>query len=396
MKPQSLNRRQWLKTGALALGAVAVTPQSLWSKTVEEAQINNRRFLYTHSSFNEFTPPKFPDLNTVRARLVWNENPHGPSKKAAAAFQEAVFDGNHYSWGSLEELVEKIAAYEGVETNQIMMGPGSSDLLGKTAMVLFQEGGNVISADPSYMSLVSVAKAAGGKWKSVKLTPDYQHDLDAMEAAIDDDTKLVYITNPNNPTATITDTKKLYDFCDRVSDRVPVFIDEAYIELSDGGMANSMAPLVAKGKDVYVSRTFSKIHGMAGLRIGYMLGNVDSLETINKVTRGGMGISGPSIAAAKTSMDDAEYLTSCKAKIKEARDYTTDYLAKRGIEFMPSETNFVIFPIDMEGDAFLEQIYERKIVVRAFKFWDQNWCRVSMGTMDEMKIFTDAIDEIIV
>ncbi|MEH6407881.1 MAG: histidinol-phosphate transaminase [Leeuwenhoekiella sp.] len=396
MKPQSLNRRQWLKTGALAFGAVAVAPTSLWSKTVEDAQKQNRRFLYTHNSFNEFTPPKFPDLTTVRARLVWNENPHGPSKLAAKAFQEAVFDGNHYSWGSLEALVDKIAVYEGVQKDQIMMGPGSSDLLEKTAMVLFENGGNVISADPSYMSLVSVAKACGGNWKAIKLTDDYQHDLEAMEAAIDDDTKLIYITNPNNPTATSTDSKKLAEFCERVSDRVPVFVDEAYMELSDGGLTNSMAPLVTKGKDVYVSRTFSKIHGMAGLRVGYMLGKVESLNTINEVTRGGMGITGPSIAAASTSMDDAEYLASCKAKIKAAREYTTDYLKGRGIDFMPSETNFVIFPIDMEGDAFLEQIYDRKIVVRAFKFWDQNWCRVSIGTMDEMKIFTDAIDEIIV
>ncbi|WP_290475404.1 MULTISPECIES: pyridoxal phosphate-dependent aminotransferase [unclassified Leeuwenhoekiella] len=276
------------------------------------------------------------------------------------------------------------------------MGPGSSDLLEKTALVLFQDGGNVISADPSYMSLVSVAKAAGGSWKAIKLTDDYQHDLDAMEAAIDADTKLVYITNPNNPTATITDTEKLKDFCSRVSERVPVFVDEAYLELAPGGLQNSMAPLVAQGKNIFVTRTFSKIHGMAGLRMGYMLGNAKSLEEINKITRGGMGISGPTIAAASASMDDTEYLEMCQAKFDEARAYTMAFLEKKGITAMPSTTNFIIFPIDMEGDDFLEKIYARKVVVRAFKFWDQNWCRVSLGTMDEMKHFTAAIDEILV
>ena len=202
---------------ALSVGAVAVAPTALWAATVEEAQKNNQKFLYRNTSFDEFTPPRMPDLSTVKARLVWNENPHGPSKLAAKAFQEAVWDGNHYSWSTLGQLVQKIADKEGVTPDNIMMGPGSSDLLEKTALVYFREGGNVVSADPSYMSLVSVAKASGGSWKAVKLTEDYQHDLKAMEAAIDDDTKLVYITNPNNPTATQTDTEDLKDFCKRVS-----------------------------------------------------------------------------------------------------------------------------------------------------------------------------------
>ncbi|MCL6220799.1 pyridoxal phosphate-dependent aminotransferase [Zunongwangia pacifica] len=393
----SLNRREWLKRGALAMGAVAVAPSDLWAKSVAEAQSKNNKFLFNYSnSFDEYTPPKFPDLKNVKARLVWNENPHGPSKMAAEAFQKAVMEGNHYSWGSLGELVSQISEYEGVEPYNVMMGPGSSDLLEKTALVKFQHGGNVVSGDPSYMSLVSVAKAAGGNWKAVKLTDDYQHDLKAMEEAIDKDTKLVYITNPNNPTATMTDTENLKDFCKRVSKKVPVFIDEAYIELSPEGMNASMAPLVAEGYDIYVARTFSKIHGMAGLRVGYMLGNKKSLEEINDITRGGMGITGPSIAAASASMKDEAYLKNCKAKIEEARNYTITYLKSRGMDYMPSNTNFVIFPIAMDGDEFLEKIYEKKVVVRAFKFWDQDWCRVSMGTMKEMKYFTDAIDEILV
>ena len=389
-------RRDWLKKVALSMGAVALAPSAVWASAVEKAQSKNQKFLYQNPVFDEFTPPKIPDLSTVNARLVWNENPHGPSKLAAKAFQDAVWEGNHYSWSSLADLIEKIAIFEGVSADQIMMGPGSSDLLEKTALVLFQNGGNVVSADPSYMSLVSVAKAAGGSWKPIKLTADYQHDLEAMEAAIDEDTKLIYITNPNNPTATLTDAAKLRDFCSRVSERVPVFVDEAYLELAPKGLDSSMASLVTEGKDVFVTRTFSKIHGMAGLRMGYMLGKKESLETINEITRGGMGITGPTIAAASASMDDADYLKMCRDKIKEARDYTTNYLDKRGFNYMPSSTNFVIFPIDMDGDAFLEEIYDRKVVVRAFKFWDQNWCRVSIGTMKEMKYFTDAIDEILV
>ncbi|MHA7058674.1 pyridoxal phosphate-dependent aminotransferase [Aquimarina sp. M1] len=395
MTTTQIDRREWLKKGVLAFGAMAFVPSEIWSNAVIEAQQNNQKFLYQNPVFDEFTPPEFPDLSTVKARLVWNENPYGPSKKAAEAFQKKVFDGNHYSWKPLGELTQKIAKKEGVKANQIMMGPGSSDLLEKTALVLFQNGGNIVSADPSYMSLVSVARAFGGDWKSIKLTEDYQHDLEAMEAAIDAQTKLVYITNPNNPTATITDAKKLKDFCSRISEKVPVFIDEAYIELTNAGAANSMVSLVAEGKNVLISRTFSKIHGMAGLRIGYMLGATTLLEKIQEITRGGMGITGPTIAAASASMDDTEFLTSCKQKIIEARAYTVDFLKQMEITCMPSETNFLIFPIQMDGNEFLEKIYDKKVVVRAFTFWDQNWCRVSVGTMEEMKIFTESISEIL-
>ncbi len=395
MTTTQISRREWLRKGFLTFGAMTLVPTEIWSNTVKDAQRNNSKFLYQNPVFDEFTPPKFPDLSTIKARLVWNENPYGPSKKAAKAFQEKVFDGNHYSWNSLEELTKKIITKEGVNQDQIMMGPGSSDLLEKTALVLFQNGGNIISADPSYMSLVSVAKSFGGNWKPIKLTKDYQHDLDAMEAAIDDQTKLVYITNPNNPTATITDAKKLKSFCARVSDKVPVFIDEAYLEFTDKGDTNSMVSLVAEGKNVLISRTFSKIHGMAGLRIGYMLGSTDLLEKIQKITRGGMGISGPTIAAANASMDDTEFLGDTKQKIIDARIYTTNFLKEMGITPMPSETNFLIFPIKMDGNEFLEKIYAKKIVVRAFTFWDQNWCRVSIGTMEEMKLFTESISTIL-
>lgn len=395
MNGKLVNRRKWLQSGMLAIGGIALTPNSLWANMVSQARNENRKFLFRNSVFNEYTPPEFPDLNNIKARLVWNENPYGPSKKAVTAFQSEVFNGNHYSWTSLNKLVNKIALKEGVQENQIMMGPGSSDLLEKTALVLFKDGGNVVSADPSYMSLVNVAKAVGGEWKSIPLTKDYQHNLKEMESAIDQNTKLVYITNPNNPTATITNPKELKEFCARVSEKVPVFIDEAYIELTHEGMKNSMVSLIAEGKNVMISRTFSKIHGMAGLRIGYVLSSQSLLQKIQQITRGGMGITGPTIAAASASMDDELFLESCKQKIKEARDYTTDFLKEMEIVCMPSQTNFLIFPISIDGNTFLEKIYERKIVVRAFKFWDQNWCRVSIGTMDEMRLFTEAISEIL-
>ncbi|MCG1034782.1 pyridoxal phosphate-dependent aminotransferase [Polaribacter sargassicola] len=394
MKTTNLSRREWLKKGTLTIGAMALVPHDIWSRNVLAAQKEGRTFLYSSNNyFNEFTPPIVKEESALTI-LRSNENPYGPPPKSAKAFQDEVFSGNRYAWKTLGNLKEQIAKNEGIDTNQILMGPGSSDLLEKVAMVFFQEGGNVISADPSYMSLIVVAKSVGGNWKSYKLLEDSQHDLDAMEAGIDENTKLVYICNPNNPTGSITDAKKLRDFCSRVSEKVPVFVDEAYLELSDNGLKDSMNTLVAEGKNVIVARTFSKIHGMAGLRIGYAIGKKETLDIISEITRGGMGITGPSIAAAATSLENQDFLDSCKTKIADARLYTMKYLKENNFSFLPSETNFIIFEIPMEGKEFLKKIYAKNVAVKSFKFWDKNWCRVSIGTMDEMKIFTKAMTEI--
>lgn len=396
MKSTDFSRRAWLKRSSLTLGALALVPNEIWSKSVLEAQNNNSRFLYTSNNhFNEYTPPILNEESKM-VILRANENPYGPPPKSAEAFQKAVFSGNRYGWKSLGTLIDKIAKNEGITKDQVLMGPGSSDLLEKVAMVFFQKGGNVVSADPSYMSLMVVAKSVGGNWKSYKLLADSQHDLDAMEAGIDSNTKLVYICNPNNPTGSITDAKKLKDFCSRVSEKVLVFVDEAYIELSKNGIKDSMNSLVAEGKNVIVARTFSKIHGMAGLRIGYIIGQEKTLDKISDITRGGMGITGPSIAAAATSLENEDFLKDCKIKITNARAYTMSYLKNKNFTYLPSETNFIIFEIPMEGKAFLEKIYAKNVAVRAFEFWGKNWCRVSIGTLDEMKKFTGAIDEIFV
>ncbi len=397
MEKSTLSRRTWLKKGTLTLVGIPLVSTDLWSSTTYgETQRPIPLTFNGYRDFKEFTLPEYKGEEELKAILRANENPYGPPPEAAEAFQKEVYSGNRYAWKTLNDLIDKIASREGVDPQQVMMGPGSSDLLEKTAMVLFQKGGNVISADPSYMSLIVVAKAVGGSWKSYKLLDDAQHDLDAMEAGIDADTKMVYICNPNNPSGSITDAKKLYDFCSRVSEKVTVFVDEAYIELSDNGIKDSMVSLVAEGKDVIIARTFSKIHGMAGLRIGYILGKKETIRKISEITRGGMGITGPSIAAASASLDQVDFLENCKAKIKEARLYTLSYLKEKNYSALPSQTNFVIFEIPLEGEEFLKKMYAEKVAVRAFQFWDKNWCRVSIGTLEEMKMFTRAMDEIFV
>lgn len=392
MKSNQQSRRSWLKTSVLSLGATSLIPFNVLAENplVSQPRTIGRNEGSTIKEFidtGEFAP--------ATIRLNANENPYGPSAKALEAFKSEITKGNRYAWRTLYDLIDKISEKEGIPPEQVLMGPGSSDLLEKIGMLYFVKEGNVVTADPCYMSMIHVAKAMGGEWRPVKLTADYQHNLKAMEEAIDHNTKLVYITNPNNPTGSSTNAKDLYDFCSRVSEKVPVFIDEAYIELSNNGLKDSMAPLVAEGKNVFVSRTFSKIHGMAGLRIGYITGNKESIASINEITRGGMGITAPSVMAATASLTDHSFLDSCKSKIIEARTYTVNHLITNGFDPIPSETNFVIFPIEMDGEAFLDAMREKGIAVRAFNFWDKNWCRVSIGTMEEMKHFTAALDKVL-
>tara|TARA_X000001036_G_C20615024_1_gene780579 strand:- start:121 stop:1302 length:1182 start_codon:yes stop_codon:yes gene_type:complete len=390
-----MNRRNLLKySGLFGIGFVS-SPEIIWSNAIDRSINRKNEFILKNNIMAEYGPPKMPKLSSLKARLHWNENPYGPNPNAIEKFNYYSSKGNFYSWDILKDFVKKIALKEGVKPENVMTGPGSSDLLEKVALVVFQNGGNVIAADPCYMSLINVVNSIGGSWKSVKLTSGYEHDLDKMESTIDSNTKLIYITNPNNPTATITNSKKLYDFCDSVSIKVPVFIDEAYLEISEGGLKNSMVDLVSRGRDVIITRTFSKIHGMAGLRLGYMIATEERLKKINEITRGGMGIAGPTIHAAIESLNDNSFLESSKEKLISNREFTVKELKSRNFYPMPSSTNFLIFelPERTNPNLFLGKMYGEKVSVKAMNFWNKKWCRVSIGTKENMEKFISAFDK---
>ena len=390
-------RREALKTGLLSIGGLTLAPHlsfsETWKSPVSLDQSGNA--LYS-PFFKEYIDESlFKELDAISAKLNANENPYGPSPNAVKAHQEGSMKGNRYAWKELFQLIEKISIKEGVEPENIMMGPGSSDILEKTGVLLFLNGGNIVSADPSYMSMINVAKAVNAEWKGVPLKEDWSHDLKAMEKAIDKDTRLVYICNPNNPTGSITPTSELRDFCRSVSDRVPVFVDEAYLDFLDDADKKSMVSLIKEGKNVIIARTFSKIHGMAGLRIGYMVAKEETVSAFQEITRGGMGISYPSVMAALASMDDSAFVEKSKNLNNEVRDYVSEELGKMGFDYIKSFTSFIIFPIEMEGKAFLKKMKDQQVAVRAFEIQNKNWCRVSMGTKDEMDLFLNAIKTVL-
>ncbi len=391
---QKLNRRNWLRKGLLTLGTVGAAPhlfEGAFANTPLQLDKNNNIILSPNAKEYLTNSEGLP--KGIFAKLNANENPYGPPMSAQNAIKEAVVGGNRYAWKEMADLIGKISKKEGVSPDHIMMGPGSSDLLEKVAIVLFMKGGNIVSADPTYMSLIKVAESVGATWKAVPCKNDWSHDLKAMEAAIDSETKLVYICNPNNPTGALTDAQELEDFCSRVSEKVPVFIDEAYLELADG-KTKSMVSLLGKKKNVIIARTFSKVMGMAGIRVGYVAALPSFLEDINKITRGGMGISYTSILGATAAIDDKEFQDMSIKLNAEAKEYVYTEIKKMGYSYIPSYTNFILFPINMDGKDMLKKMTEKGVGVRAFQIQGKNYCRVSIGTMDEMKLFVKSFGEI--
>jgi histidinol-phosphate aminotransferase len=294
----------------------------------------------------------------------------------------------------LPQLYDKIATYEGVKPQNILMDAGSTPLLLAAAMYYTKGGKNVITGDPSYDDLPSRAEALEGKWIKVPLTADYKLDLDAMEAKVDSNTGLVYICNPNNPTATIVDTEKLKAFCERVSKKTTVFVDEAYIDYLPDPQASTMISQVKAGNNVIVARTFSKLYGFAGLRLGYIITQPETVKTFDKYTTQSWSVTATTLAAALAGYREEAFLQDTLKKTLASKEYLYSVLKKEGYEYIPSSANFVMFPLKMEGKKFVGEMMKRGVGVRNWKFNNKDWCRVSIGRMDEMEAFADAFKQL--
>ncbi len=385
-----INRRNWIKTSAMLAGGITFFSNSV-SGLLAKPVVSNFQKSFTLSEAELMA--EAPPTMVLKARLLANENPFGPSAKAKKAIEAAMDTSYQYPFMYYGQLIDKIAAFEGVNKNQIVLDAGSSPLLLASALH-FSKNGAIVTADPSYDDLPKKAAEVGGKIVHVPLTADYKTDLDAIEKSIDSGTSLVYICNPNNPTATVVDTAKLKAFCERVSKKVPVLIDEAYIDYLPNPQAVTLIDAVKKGQNVMVARTFSKLYGFAGLRIGYMVAQPEMLKTLSKYTQGSMSISAPTIQAAIASYQDREFLDDALAKTQASKKFLYETLKKEGYDYIPSSTNFVMFPLKMDGQKFVSEMMKRSVGVRFWKFDDKDWCRVSIGRMDEMEAFADAFKQL--
>ncbi|HEX6223536.1 MAG TPA: histidinol-phosphate transaminase [Chryseolinea sp.] len=393
MATKTLNRRQWIKNSTLVTGSLALLSGSLTDAFAKPSKLS--KYVSTTETMSADMIRRHALAPEIKARLSANENPFGPSEKAKKALVEAIDKSYQYPMKSLMTLTENIANYEGVKVENVMLGAGSGPLLQAAVSYFGKMGGNLISGDPTYGNIPNdMTEYFKTEWKKIPLTAEYKLDLDAMEKAIDDKTVLMYICNPNNPTGTTVDSAKLKGFCERVSKKVPVFVDEAYIDYMDNPKEASVMDLVAKGHNVMVARTFSKLYGFAGLRVGYMVAQTPMLEAFKPYSKGGRSISATSGSAALATYNDTEFLQAALKKTVESKEYLYKILKKQGYEYIPSSTNFVLFPIKMEGKKFTEEMMSRGVSVRYWKFSGKEWCRVSIGLMEEMKAFEEAFVQI--
>ena len=386
-----INRREWLRNSALLTGGFTILPGLITSSSARDFSGNHFPGHFDDKQFAYEYGESFP---TLKARLFANENPFGPSDAAKKAIAEAINDGCRYPIKQVGELEQKILDFEGLKEGQIMTSSGSSPLLRAAAVYFSRPGSNIVTGAPTYEDLPEHCSAFNIKINYVPLNASYEYDLDAMEKMVDDNTSLVYVCNPNNPTGTMVNGDKLRAFCERVSKRTTIFVDEAYIDYVDDPQATSMIDCVKKGMNVIVARTFSKLYGFAGLRVGYILSQAEIIKKFEMYTAGNWCISGPSAAGAIATFKEQPYLKNALAKTLASKEYLYKVLKDEGYEYIPSHTNFVMFPIKMEGKKFTDEMMKRGVGVRFWKFNNKEWCRVSIGRMDEMEAFKEAFKEI--
>lgn len=386
----SINRRSWIKSSALMAGGLAFISGTV-SKLAAMPLVRKMRTGNTMLA-EEASLMQAPAA--MKARLMANENPFGPSAAAKKAVTDSLDTGYQYAFQSMFEMRLKIAKYEGVKGTNVLLSSGSSPLLLAAAMYYSKGGKSIITGDPSYDDLPTQAEHFEGKWVKVPLTPEYKLDLDAMEAKVDGNTGLVYICNPNNPTATVVDTEKLKGFCERVSKKTLVFVDEAYIDYLPDPKAASMMDCVKAGQNVIIARTFSKLYGFAGLRFGYIVGQPETIKTLGMYTPGWAGLSSTTLAAALASYQEKDYLQDALKKTIASKEFLYETLKKEGYTYIPSSANFVMFPLKMDGKKFADEMMKRGVALRDWKLNGQDWCRVSIGRMDEMEAFAAAFKEI--
>ena len=372
--PHHINRRNWLKQSSLAAFGAGISLASI---------------------AGEDRLPRNFGADTGLINLGANENPYGISPKAKEAIKDAVSNYNRYQFNvaSLQSFRKELADYFGVAEENLLAMAGSSQAL--DLLPRYFNKGNLVAAAPTFFILPNTAKRIGMQVIEVPLTNDKVHDLPAMLSAISNQTQLVYVVNPANPTATIVNPDALKSFCMEASKKTTVLVDEAYIDFVDPPSNQSMMSLVASNPNIIVMRTFSKIHGIAGLRVGCIMAHASLIMKLEDdfFSDTQVCISNPAIVAAMASMKDEEHRKITREKNAAAKQYTYNALTQMNLRCMPSYTNFMFFKLNNYAGDFSKDMLEKNILLRSNTYSDGKWARVSIGTMDEMKQFISVMRE---
>ncbi|MEP9403037.1 histidinol-phosphate transaminase [Sphingomonas sp. VNH70] len=365
-----LSRRRMLGASTLAAGAIGAMP-ALARATPGDAAV--------------FGPAAGVAL------LSRNENPYGPSPGALRAIADQSTKGAYYAEGGVQRLAAMIAERHGVTPDHIVIGNGSSEVLNAIGLA-WKGRGPMVGPQLFWDTCALYATRQGAVLKRVAMTPDLDIDLAAMDAAVVPGTSLVHICNPNNPTGRLIPGATMAAFVQKVGARATVLVDEAYNELTDDPAASSVVPLVKAGANLIVARTFSKIYGMAGLRIGYTISAPEHAALIRSHIMSSPNTAG--LAAAIASYDDEPFLRYSKGKVVEARRMILAAAKRAGLRVLPSQTNFVFVEVP-DADRLRAAMAARNVMIRgSYGPW-KTWSRVSTGRIEDVARYAAALPELV-
>ena len=322
-------------------------------------------------------------------KLASNENPLGMSPKAREAIAQAMGEAARYPDGNGFELKASLSRHLGVAADRIVLGNGSNDVLDMVARALLGPGREAVFSQHAFAVYPIATQTVGARGVSVQAS-EYGHDLAAMRAAIGEDTRVVFIANPNNPTGTFVDGKEVRAFLDQVPREVLVVLDEAYTEyLSDARRYDSISWL-DEYPNLLVTRTFSKAYGLAGLRVGYGIGSAEVIDLLNRV-RHPFNVNGVALAAATAALEDTDFVARSAELNRQGMTQLCRALAHLELEWIPSAGNFIAVRVG-DGAAVNRKLLQQGVIVRPIGGYGLPEClRVSIGLPDENQRFIDAL-----
>ena len=324
-------------------------------------------------------------------RLSSNENPYGPSPAALTAMTEAFGLAWRYPDEHQDALIEELAKLHGVGANQILPGDGSGEILKLCASAFTGPGKRLVVADPTFETVAHHARTGGAEVVPVRLTPDYRHDLSKMLAAAG--AGLVYVCNPNNPTASVTPKGEVRAFLSKVPRETFVLVDEAYYHYVESGDYESVMPLVRDYPNLVVARTFSKIYGMAGLRCGYCVAQAQTVERL-RVHQTWDSVNIMALVAALASLRDSAQVEQGRRRNSEVKKFVYAELDKLGFAYIPSAANFMMIDMRRDVKPLIAAMRQRGVEVGRFFPTLPNHMRVTVGTRADMESFLSAFRQV--
>jgi len=332
-------------------------------------------------------------------KMASNENPFGPSPLAVQAMQATLAECNFYPDNDVSELRQKLADLHGVKPEQIVPTAGSTSLLGIIARALLNPGLNAVTSELSFIVYPIATQAAGGKLIQVPMR-NHGYDLDALAAAINHDTRLVFISNPNNPTGTLVDARELDRFLEKVPENVIVVLDEAYYDFAQQFATlrqveySHWRDYVRQNRNIVVLRTFSKAHGLAGLRVGYGIGPAELMSCFARL-RNTFSVSSVAQAAAVAALNDQAHTGKALRNNAEQAERFTVELAESGYPVVQTWANFIFCELDEDAAEFALRMQAEGVIIRPLGPWGApKAIRVTVGTPEQNDLFFKAFKKV--